>query len=196
VLDGVYVEGERGTLPFHEARPPTDDEMESLLETIDRQIRRLLARRGVDEGGEGSAVDPWRDEAGVLAGLAAASVQGRRAHGARAGARPLRCGASPEWLAFAPSGLGPCHVQWNGFDLHAGVVVPARDRARLERLCRYALRPPVAHDRIHLTPDGRVALDLRHRWADGTTRLLFEPVELLERLAALTPRPRINLLLY
>jgi hypothetical protein len=76
------------------------------------------------------------------------------------------------------------------------VVVPPRDRARLERLCRYALRPPVAHDRIHLTPDGQVVLDLRHRWADGTTRLMFDPIELLERLAALTPRPRINLLLY
>jgi hypothetical protein len=35
-----------------------------------------------------------------------------------------------------------------------------------------------------------------HRWTDGATPLLFEPVELLERLAALTPRPRINLLLY
>jgi hypothetical protein len=42
----------------------------------------------------------------------------------------------------------------------------------------------------------QVVLDLRHRWADVTTQLLFEPVELLERLAALTPRPRINLLLY
>ena len=29
---------------------------------------------------------------------------------------------------------------------------------------------------------------------DATTQLLFEPVELLERLAALTPRSRINLL--
>ena len=39
-------------------------------------------------------------------------------------------------------------------------------------------------------------LQLRHRWADGTTHLLFDPIELLERLAALTPRPRINLMLY
>ena len=34
------------------------------------------------------------------------------------------------------------------------------------------------------------------RRADGTTRLVFDPIELLERLAALTPRSRINLLLY
>jgi hypothetical protein len=47
-----------------------------------------------------------------------------------------------------------------------------------------------------LTADGQAIPDLRHRWTDGTTQLLFEPVELLERLAALTRRPRINLLLY
>ncbi len=32
--------------------------------------------------------------------------------------------------------------------------------------------------------------------ADGTTHLVFDPTELLERLAAITPRPRINLILY
>jgi len=36
----------------------------------------------------------------------------------------------------------------------------------------------------------------RRRWTDGTTHLIFAPVELLERLAALIPRPRINLVLY
>jgi hypothetical protein len=76
-------------------------------------------------------------------------------------------------------------------------AVPPRDRARLERLCRYALRSPIAQERLHLTPEGQVILDLRHRWADGTTYLVFEPLELLdERLTSLTPRPRINLLLY
>jgi hypothetical protein len=54
----------------------------------------------------------------------------------------------------------------------------------------------MAQDRLRLTPEGRVVLELRHRWADGTTHLVFEPLELLERLAALTPRPRINLVLY
>ena len=45
-------------------------------------------------------------------------------------------------------------------------------------------------------PDGTVALEVRRRWTDGTTHLAFDAVELLERLAALTPRPRINLILY
>lgn len=74
--------------------------------------------------------------------------------------------------------------------------MPADDRARLEQLCRYLLRPPVAQDRLHLTRDGRILVELKSEWADGTTHLVFEPLELLEKLAALTPRPRINLVLY
>ncbi len=39
-------------------------------------------------------------------------------------------------------------------------------------------------------------LTLKTAWADGTRYLIFEPLTLLEKLAALTPRPRINLVLY
>src|SRR5437762_2224096 len=63
-------------------------------------------------------------------------------------------------------------------------------------LCRYVLRPPVAQERLALTPDGLVLVTLKSEWHDGTSHLLFTPVELLEKLAALTPRPRINLVLY
>lgn len=84
----------------------------------------------------------------------------------------------------------------NGFDLHAGVVVPAGQRARLERVCRYVLRPPVAQEGIHLAEDGQVRLSLRRPWRDGTTALVFDPVEFLGRLAVLVPRPRIDLVLY
>jgi hypothetical protein len=32
-------------------------------------------------------------------------------------------------------------------------------------------------------------------WHDGTRELVFEPLELLERLATMTPRPETNLLI-
>jgi uncharacterized protein YbaR (Trm112 family) len=80
--------------------------------------------------------------------------------------------------------------------LHAGLVVPGGQRERLERICRYALRPPVTQERLHLTGDGQVRLELRHPWRDGTTEIVFDPVEFLGRLAVLVPRPRINLILY
>src|SRR5262249_37743875 len=44
--------------------------------------------------------------------------------------------------------------------------------------------------------DGHIVLTLKTAWADGTRQLVFEPLELLEKLAALIPRPRINLVLY
>jgi Putative transposase len=78
--------------------------------------------------------------------------------------------------------------------MHANVAVPTTDRARLEQLCRYLLRPAVAQDRLRQLDDGRVVLTLKSPWADGTRHLLFEPLTLLEKLAALIPRPRINLM--
>ena len=91
---------------------------------------------------------------------------------------------------------GPCHANAGGFALHAGIVVRAGERERLERLCRYTLRPPVADARLRVDADGHVWIALRHLWADGTTHLRVEPVAFLARLAVLVPRPRINLVLY
>ncbi len=123
-----------------------------------------------------------------------ASVQGLLALGPRAGARIARYGSPPEEVT--PVTLGPCHANVDGFDLHAGIVVPARQRERLERLCCYTLRPPIAQTRLRVDAEGQVWITLRHQWSDGTTHLRVDPVALLERLAVLIPRPRINLVLY
>ena len=40
-----------------------------------------------------------------------------------------------------------------------------------------------------------MTVKLKGAWRDGTTHLVFEPLEFLAKLAALTPRPEINLLL-
>ena len=44
-----------------------------------------------------------------------------------------------------------------------------------------AKEPPVAQQRLRLTGDGRVLVTLKEEWRDGTTHLLLERVELLER---------------
>jgi hypothetical protein len=78
-----------------------------------------------------------------------------------------------------------------GVSLHANVAVPERDRRRLERLCRYVARPPLATDRLSRLPDRRLLYRLKHRWRDGTTHVVFEPGELIENgpgaAAALPP---------
>ncbi|MFZ1058262.1 MAG: transposase, partial [Candidatus Rokuibacteriota bacterium] len=138
--------------------------------------------------------DPLAEESLALAGISSASILGRIALGRRAGARVWRLGHDPEaaWVAST----GPRQAHLDGFDLHANVWVPATNRARLEELCRYLLRPPVAQARLRLTGDGRIRLRLKTPWADGTRHLLFEPVEFLEKLAALIPRSLVNLVLY
>jgi hypothetical protein len=50
----------------------------------------------LDEEAESDVTDPWVDEEPLLAGLTAASVQGRTALGPRAGAAIRRCGAVPD----------------------------------------------------------------------------------------------------
>jgi len=160
-----------------------------VLATIVPRVRRLLERRGLGDGEEGAgAADEWAEDAPVLAGMAGASVQGTFALGPRAGKRARPCGAvsvEDQLREDTVPGPGRCHARQEGFDLEAGVWVPADERDRLERLCRYALRPTVAQDRLRLTAEGQVVLQLRHPWADGTTHLLFDPLELLERLAVL-----------
>jgi hypothetical protein len=80
-----------------------------------------------------------------------------------------------------------------GFSLHAGVAVKAYERDKLERLCRYISRPPVAAHRLSLTPTGNIFYELKTPYRDGTTHVVFEPRDFISKLAALVPSPRVNL---
>ncbi|MBK7950722.1 MAG: transposase [Deltaproteobacteria bacterium] len=80
--------------------------------------------------------------------------------------------------------------------LHADVAVPTRDRKRLERLCRYVARPPLALARLEALTDGRLAYRLKTPWRDRTTHVVMERRELLERLAPLIPPPRAHQVRY
>jgi Putative transposase len=194
VLDGVFTEGSGGALAFHAATAPSDAEVAAALARIRHRVQRLLVRRGLEPGDDGTGpADRLAEESPVLAGIVGASVQGRVALGSRAGARVRRLGDARDTEAVTSRGARQAHLE--GFDLHANVWVSANDRAGLERLCRYVLRPPFAQERLRLRSDGRIALELKTAWHDGTRELVFEPLELLERLAAMTPRPETNLLI-
>jgi Putative transposase len=45
-------------------------------------------------------------------------------------------------------------------------------------------------------PKGKCALSLPNPWSDGTTGITLSPLELLEKLAALVPLPRVHLVRY
>ena len=113
--------------------------------------------------------------------------------------------------------LPPLEDTWNrplvaqvaGFSLHAATVCEAWQRSRLERLCRYITRPPIATKRLSVDDRGRVVYQYKHPFRDGSTHVLLEPLDFMfrknsmpraqgcagaaiARLAALVPRPRPN----
>jgi hypothetical protein len=77
---------------------------------------------------------------------------------------------------------------------HAAVRVESHDRKRLEQLCRYITRPALSDERVQLNAAGQVELKLKAPWRDGTTHLIMTPLEFMQRLAALVPRPRLHLI--
>jgi Putative transposase len=64
----------------------------------------------------------------------------------------------------------------------------------IARLCRYITRPALANERVKINAEGQVELKLKTPWRDGTTHHVMSPLEFMQRLAALVPRPRLHLI--
>ena len=188
MIDGAYVDGEDGP-EFVPAPPLIDEDVQQIVETTAHRVVRLLLRRGLLEEGQ---ADPLMEQEPLLATITAASIQGQVATGERAGQRVRRRLLDPS------EGIrtGPLCFASRGFSLHAATRVAAADRDRLERLCRYVNRPPLAAGRLQIVDAETVAFDLKSVWSDGTYRIELSPQELLEKLAALVPPPRLNLVRY
>ncbi len=61
---------------------------------------------------------------------------------------------------------------------------------------RHVSRPPVATERLAMTSSGQVRYHLKTAYRDGTTHIVMEPLDLVARLAALVPPPRMHLTRY
>jgi len=125
------------------------------------RILRELRARGYTGGG--TILKAFLQTPPLFAGTVAASLQGRVALGPRAG-QPLRRLRS----AAAAAVSAPRCARLEGFSLHADVAVPAHRRDRLEHLCRYLLRPPLALERLTETSGGQLLYEFRRPWADGS----------------------------
>ena len=224
VLDGAYRRGADGAPSFVEVDAPTDDELHTLLQSLITRLMKLLTRRGVlvVEMGQTCLAEPdaGADEARTLRPLQATAVTYRIAFGPRAGQKVLTLrgaerghGTVPsdgpvprEGLAHARRERGlqgmpreatarhPLCADIDGFSLHAAVRVESNDRKRLEQLCRYITRPALSDERVQVNAAGQVELKLKTPWRDGTTHLVMSPLEFMQRLTALVPRPRLHLI--
>ena len=51
-------------------------------------------------------------------------------------------------------------------------------------------------ERLEPLPDGRLLYRFKRPWSDGTTHVILEPLELMEKLVAIVPAPKAHLLRY
>ena len=189
-LDGVYVDTRLGAARFRWVQAPSGAELTRLAHTIAHRVGRFLECQGLLERDmensylSGDAVD---DD--PMTPLLGHSITYRIAVGPQAGRKVFTMQTLPASGEPFDDGIGKVA----GFSLHAGVVARADERKKLERLCRYISRPAVSEKRLSLTPNGNIRYQLKTPYRDGTTHVIFEPLDFIARLAALVPKPRVNL---
>jgi len=205
VLDGVYVVGSPDSErhpEFHALPAPTPADLREIAGRVYANTKRKLCALGLDWEDDVELVAlgaPLLTQEPLLLDCAEASVAGVGLLGDQAGRplAPLVSGpvAVPADLAHLMDEHDACQHP-GGFNLHAARRVQASDRAGLERLCRYLLHPPLAHDRLQWTGDGRVRLSFTRPWKNGVAAMTLTPLNLIARLVPLVPRPGTHQLRY
>jgi hypothetical protein len=174
---------------------PTRVELQALVQRISERIGRHLERKGllVRDLDSSHLALQLGDTEDALCELQGHSITYRVALGPHTGRKAFMLQSVP------PRGEPPGSdrvAQASGFSLHAGVAAGADQRGTLERLCRTIARPAVAIERLSLTAQGHIRYALKTPYRDGTTHVIFEPLDFLARLAALVPSPGVNLTRY
>ena len=152
---------------------------------------KLLTRLGYLVAAQGMTFMAATDTDTAMAPLQAAACTSRMALGPRAGQKVLTLQSVPR-CEVQPSDQRCANAQ--GFSLHAEVRCAINQRHKLEQLCRYITRPAIANERLQRNRTGDVVLQLKSPYQDGTTHIVMSPLEFMQRLAALVPRPRLNLI--
>ena len=191
-LDGVYVTRDDG-LRFRRVPPPTVETLEKLVRGISERVGRTLERLGLlVRDLENSFLTPDSPDGAAFDDLLGHSITYRVALGPHQGRKAFTLQTVPA----ATDAIDGKLARAAGFSLHAGVACEAHEREKLERLCRYITRPAVSTERVSLTAQGNIRYRLKTPYRDGTTDVVFEPLDFIARLAALVPTPRVNLTRY
>ena len=195
-LDGVYAARRDGRLRFARVKAPQREELEHLVQQIAGRVVRALERMGLlRRDAESAWLDlPPAEDTDAMRQLLGSSVTYRIAVGPQAGRKALVLRTITALAGEDPRDERVAKA--NGFSLHAGVSCEAHQRDVRERLCRYIARPAVAEQRLTVSAQGKVVYLLKTPYRDGTTHVVFEPLDFIARLAALVPRPRVNLTRY
>ena len=191
-LDGVYLKNINKP-KFIQIKAPTTKELNTLLTRISQKIIKYLERTGYLEK---DAEQPYlnleqADESGMQL-LHGSAITYRIATGPLQGQKTLTIKTIPAIIKDNYSQA----VKINGFSLHAGVACQPKERKKLERLCRYISRGALSEQRLQQNSQGQVVYTLKTPYNNGTTHVVFTPLEFMARLAALIPPPWLNLTRY
>jgi hypothetical protein len=194
-LDGVYVvDSETKEGVFQSIEAPTLQDLKKVLHKIIERMVRLLEREGLlerDMEHSYLTVDGIEDD--VMHHLQGSSITYRIAVGPQRGKKVhtlQTLAAQEEQEGVSTNALV---AKEGGFSLHAGVSADAHERTKVERLCRYISRPAVSTHRLERVEGGKISYELKTPYRNGTTHVLFEPLDFIARLAALVPKPRVHL---
>ena len=194
---------EDGQAPADWLRRP-NSELNQLSHTIAHRLARYLERQGLlERDAENSYLALDHSDEDPMDQLRGHSITYRIAVGPQQGRKVFTL----QTLPGIEEPFNGCAGQAAGFSLHAGVAARANQREKvragtareaalghkLERLCRYITRPAISEKRLSLTNNGKIRYELKTPYRDGTTHVIFEPVDFIAKLAALVPKPRVNL---
>lgn len=190
-IDGVYqLSADKKPNVFCPCSEPTLIELKTVLDKIIKKSIALLERRGFLVKDNEDPLSLTIDSEDTFSQIQASSAIYRFATGPNRGKKALVLKTIPNTDHASGTGLVATH---SGFSLHAGVAVGGGERKKLEKLARYIARPPIAQDRLRLSDTGQVIYQLKKPYSDGTSHIVMSPLELLERLTAIIPRPRVHL---
>ncbi len=99
--------------------------------------------------------------------LSAAAVRYRIAVGPQAGRKTMTL-RNPRAMVDDTTSSKPFTAARDGFSINAAVGCEARERGKLERVCRYMARPPIAEQRLSIDGDALVVYELKRPFSDGT----------------------------
>jgi hypothetical protein len=197
----AVVRGADGELAFHALPTPTSDDVLDIARRTAKRLHRAFRKQGrhrpwdEPDFSDGEPEPFSLEQPGLFACYQAAAL-GAAVLGERAGQPVLRlvAGGATE-AGDKPNATEPV-AEALGVNVYAKQLVDGRDRAQLERLARYVLRPPLSQERLERRDDGRLQLTLKSVWKDGTRALLLEPHALLVRLCAAIPPPGFHMTRY
>ncbi len=188
ITDGVFILQNDQTYLFQRLPPPTQKELQQLVNNIKFKIERKLKKT------EESQSDqlPFDEEA--TSDLAKLSIEQKAGFGDRKGHLIKQYGITN--LIPENKSDDPMTANNSGFSLNARVWIAAKKRKKLEHLIRYMARGPIAQERMSENQTNQILYKLKTPWRNGATHVSFSGLDFIARLVALIPPPRMNMIRY